>query len=125
MIESKYNHVIYGHGENFVMMFENGHVYREFELKANQSDCRVHFLDGTVVRFSLGKPDMPDTWICVVENVGKAQFKITRCTDPDAAIKSDVFEIDSVIFYTRKTDRISMRKKKEALALGETAESHS
>lgn len=122
MIESRYNHVIYGHGENFVMMFERGHVYREFELKAGQSDCRVHFTDGTVVRFSLGKPDMPDTWMCVVEQKGKCQSNIIRCTDPDAAIKSDIFEIDSVIFCTRKTDRLSMTKKKEALKYGESSE---
>lgn len=119
MIDSNYNHVIYGHGPNFVMMYEKGKVYREFELHGDRSDCRVSFMDGTVARFSYGKPHLPDTWLCTIEVKGKSTYRITRCDDPDAAIKSDVLEVDSVIFCTRKVEKLSKKKKEEICNYGE------
>lgn len=112
--------VIYGQGPNFVLMYQNGQVYREMDMSSNRFDCRVHFQDGTVVRFSYKKPHLNDTWLCTVEVSGTAPWKITRCDDPDSSIKSDVFEISAKIFCTKRTEKLSMKKKEDICKYGET-----
>ena len=85
---------IYGASDDLVEI-ENS-TYKEDEIGCYDSDVRIRFLDGTVIRIGYSKPNLAVWWI-EVEKQGTANQSLTICEDEEAEIYSDVFEIDSEI----------------------------
>lgn len=68
----------------------------EGEIGCFESDVRIRFTDGTVIRVGYPKEDAAIWWI-EVEKKGAAVQKLTICDDEDARIYSDIFEINAGI----------------------------
>lgn len=73
-----------------------GSVYKEDEIGCYDSDVRIRFVDGTVIRVGYPKADAAIWWI-EVEKQGTAGHTLTVCENEDANPYSDVFEIDAEI----------------------------
>lgn len=95
---------IYGCSDDLVEI-ENS-TYKEDEIGCYDSDVRIHFLDGTVIRIGYSKPNLAVWWI-EVEKQGTAEHKLTICEDENARIYSDIFEINSEI----KSHRVIKQKR--------------
>lgn len=85
---------VYGCSDDLVEI-ENS-TYKEDEIGCYDSDVRIRFLDGTVIRVGYSKPNLAVWWI-VVEKQGTANQTLTICEDEEADIYSDIFVIDSEI----------------------------
>lgn len=64
------------------------------EVDCFDSDVRLRFCDGTIIRIGYPKSDMAVWWV-EVEEKGSAYQEIHICDDEDAKVFSDIFEIDS------------------------------
>ena len=73
-----------------------GSVYKEDEIGCYDSDVRIRFFDGTVIRVGYPKADSAIWWI-EVEKQGTAAHTLTVCENEDENPYSDVFEIDAEI----------------------------
>lgn len=83
---------IYGCSDDLVEL--EGTAYPDDEIGCYDNDVRIWFEDGTVIRCGYNKPGM-GVWYIVVESSGTATQELTICTDEDAEIYSDIFEIDA------------------------------
>ena len=90
---------IYGASDDLVEI-ENS-TYKEDEIGCYNSDVRIRFIDGTVIRIGYPKKtllgDFIAVWWIEIEKQGTASHNLTFCENEDAEIYSDVFEIDSEI----------------------------
>ena len=68
----------------------------EREIGCYDSDVRLRFTDGTIIRIGYPKEGMAVWWI-EVEKVGTAEQRLEICEDEDADIYSDIFYIDAEI----------------------------
>lgn len=73
-----------------------GSTYKEDEIGCYESDVRIRFVDGTIIRVGYPKDGKAIWWI-EVEKEGTAPHTLTVCNDEDAKIYSDIFEIDAEI----------------------------
>lgn len=85
---------VYGASDDLVEI--DGSSYREDEIGCYDSDVRIRFTDGAVIRVGYPKADAAIWWI-EVEKQGTATHTLTVCEDEDARIYSDIFEIDAEI----------------------------
>ena len=85
---------VYGASDDLVEI-ENS-KYKADEIGCYDHDVRIRFFDGTVIRVGYPKDGLAIWWI-EIEKQGTAENKLTICSDEDARIYSDIFEIDSEI----------------------------
>ena len=85
---------IYGASDDLCEI--EGSAYPKDEIGCFNSDVRIRFVDGTVIRVGYPKADAAIWWI-KVEKQGTAAQNLTICNDEDAQIYSDIFEIDAEI----------------------------
>lgn len=85
---------VYGASDDLVEI--EGSAYREDEIGCYDSDVRIRFTDGTIIRVGYPKENVAIWWI-EVEKQGPALQGLTICNDEDARIYSDIFEIDAEI----------------------------
>ena len=90
---------IYGTSDDLVEI-ENSQ-YKEDEIGCYNSDVRIRFVDGTVIRIGYPKKTLLGEFVAIwwieVEKKGTANSTLTICEDEEARIYSDVFEIDAEI----------------------------
>ena len=90
---------IYGASDDLVEI-ENSQ-YKEDEIGCYNSDVRIRFVDGTIIRIGYPKKTILGDYIAVwwieIEKKGTANSKLTICEDEDAKIYSDIFEIEAEI----------------------------
>lgn len=85
---------IYGVSDDLVEI--EGSSYKVDEIGCFNSDVRIRFIDGTVIRIGYPKADAAIWWI-EVEKRGTAVQGLTICNNEDARIYSDIFKIDAEI----------------------------
>lgn len=85
---------IYGCGDDLVEI-ENSE-YETDEIGCYDSDVRIRFVDGTVIRIGYPKKTLAVWWI-EVEKRGTAKSSLKICEDEDADMYSDVFEIEAEV----------------------------
>ena len=85
---------IYGVSDDLVEI--EGSTYKTDEIGCFNSDVRIRFVDGTVIRIGYPKADTAIWWI-EVEKRGTAVQGLTICNNEDAKIYSDIFKIDAEI----------------------------
>ena len=85
---------IYGASDDLVEI--EGSKYQEDEIGCYEANVRIWFEDGTVIRVGYPKECGAVSWI-EIEKTGDAYKMIQYCSDEDAEIYSDIFEIDSEI----------------------------
>lgn len=85
---------VYGASDDLVEI--EGSAYKEDEIGCYNSDVRIGFTDGTVIRVGYPKADAAIWWI-EVEKQGTAAQTLIVCEDEDARNYSDIFEIDAEI----------------------------
>lgn len=85
---------VYGYSDDIVCIehLEGGCT----EIDCFDSDVRIRFMDGTVIRIGYPKADMAVWWI-EKEKVGTAYSVLQYCKDEDAKIYSDIFEIEAEV----------------------------
>lgn len=83
---------VYGMSDDLVEI--EGAEYPYDEVGCFDSDVRIWFDDGTIIRVGYGKKDLA-IWNIKIEEIGPAAWKLAVCTDEDADIYSDTFEIDA------------------------------
>ena len=85
---------VYGYSDDIVCIehLEGGCT----EIDCYDSDVRIRFKDGTVIRIGYPKADMAVWWI-EVEKKGEAYQEIHICEDEDAKVYSDIFEIEAEV----------------------------
>lgn len=81
---------IYGVSDDLVEI--EGSYYKENEIGCYNSDVRIRFTDGTVIRVGYPKENAAIWWI-EIEKHGAAKQFLDVCDDEDARIYSDIFEI--------------------------------
>lgn len=81
---------IYGRSDDLVEIY--GSAYKENEIGCWNSDVRIRFVDGTVIRVGYPK-EIGAIWWIEIEKRGPAEQRLTICEDEDAEIYSDTFEI--------------------------------
>lgn len=85
---------VYGASDDLVEI--EGSAYKEDEIGCYDSDVRIRFTDGTVIRVGYPKENAAIWWI-EVEKQGPALQELTICDDEEARIYSDIFEINAEI----------------------------
>lgn len=85
---------IYGVSDDLVEI--EGSAYKADEIGCFNSDVRIRFVDGTVIRIGYPKANAAIWWI-EVEEQGTAEQELILCRDEDARICSDIFKIDAEI----------------------------
>ena len=85
---------IYGCSDDLVEI-ENS-KYKENEIGCYDSDVRIRFTDGTIIRIGYPKENLAVWWI-EVEKEGTAEHHLSICEDEKAEIYSDCFYIDAEI----------------------------
>lgn len=83
---------VYGMSDDLVEI--EGAEYPYDEVGCYDSDVRIWFDDGTVIRVGYGKPNL-GVWFVAIEDRGNADCELTLCFDENADIYSDIFEIDA------------------------------
>lgn len=73
-----------------------GSAYKEYEIGCYESDVRIRFVDGTIIRVGYPKQDAAIWWI-EIEKQGTAAHTLTVCDNEDTMPYSDIFEIDAEI----------------------------
>ena len=83
---------VYGYSDDIVCIehIEGGCT----EVDCFDADVRLRFDDGTIIRVGYPKADMAVWWI-EKEKQGTAFSELQYCTDEDARIYSDIFEIEA------------------------------
>lgn len=85
---------IYGYSDDTVIL-ENSN-YNDGDIECFNSDVRIWFTDGTIIRIGYNKPGL-GVWYIVREHVGAAEQTLLVCEDEDADPYSDVFCINAEI----------------------------
>ena len=85
---------VYGCGDDNLVL--NNASYPYDEIGCYDTEVKVWFKDGTIIKCGYGKQGKGIWWIKVVEK-GTAEQKLDICDDEDADIYSDIFEIDSEV----------------------------
>lgn len=85
---------IYGYSDDTVEI-ENSN-YNEGSIDCFDTDVRIWFTDGTIIRIGYCKPKL-GVWYIVREHVGTAEQTLLVCENEDADPYSDVFCINSEI----------------------------
>nr|DAD97014.1 MAG TPA: hypothetical protein [Myoviridae sp. ctr0w28] len=85
---------VYGASDDLVEI--EGSTYEDDEIGCWDRDVLIDFVDGTRIRVHYGKPGL-GVWAIMVEKQGTAPQILTECSDEDADIYSDVFEIDAEV----------------------------
>lgn len=83
---------VYGVSDDLVEI--EGAEYPYDEVGCFDSDVRIWFDDGTVIRVGYGKPNLA-VWFIDVEEEGSANTDLFICEDENADIYSDIFDIDA------------------------------
>ena len=83
---------VYGMSDDLVEI--EGAEYPYDEVGCFDSDVRIWFDDGTVIRVGYSKPNL-GVWFIEVEEEGSANSELFICEDENADIYSDIFEIDA------------------------------
>lgn len=74
------------------------------EIGCYNEDVVIVFSDNTVIRVGYSKVDLGVWWIDVA-NRGFENHSLQVCTDENAEIYSDVFEIDANVIFTCTTQQ--------------------
>lgn len=88
---------VYGYSDDIV-------TYGDDEIDCYDDDVIIVFSDNTIIRVGYSKESLGVWWIEVV-HAGTAAHRLEICTDEEAEIYSDVFEIDADVaaaFTTRQ-----------------------
>lgn len=85
---------IYGYSDDNVEII--GSDYPETEIPCFDSDVRIFFTDGAVIRMHYGK-DGKAIWQCIVEQEGTQSHYVHVCNDENARTYSDVFQTNAEI----------------------------
>lgn len=83
---------VYGMSDDLVEIEVAEYPYDE--VGCFDSDVRIWFDDGTVIRVGYGKQNL-GVWFIEVEEEGSANNELFICEDEDAEIYSDIFDIDA------------------------------
>lgn len=83
---------VYGMSDDLVEI--EGAEYPYDEVGCFDSDVRIWFDDGAVIRVGYGKPNL-GVWFIEVEEEGSASNELFICEDEDEEIYSDIFDIDA------------------------------
>lgn len=83
---------VYGCSDDLLEI--DGAPYPADEIGCFDSTIEVRFSDGTLIRAGYPKEKAAIWWIEVLEK-GTAPQTLIECTDEDAEIYSDIFEIDA------------------------------
>lgn len=94
--------MVYGRSDDLVEI--EGSNYYEDEIGCYNQDVIISFEDGAQIRIGYGKGDLA-VWYIIVEREGTSEYNLYICSDEDADIYSDIFEIDSEI----KTHRLEFK----------------
>lgn len=90
---------VYGASDDLVEI-ENSQ-YKQDEIDCFDSDVRIRFVDGTVIRIGYPKKTSSGEFIAVwwieVEKKGTAKSKLTIFEDENEYAHSDIFEIESEV----------------------------
>lgn len=83
---------VYGYSDDIVVIehIEGGST----EIDCYDKDVSITFEDGTIISISYGKGDQ-GIWSIWIDETGLAPMNMTVCEDEDAAIYSDIFEIEA------------------------------
>lgn len=73
------------------------------EVDCYDRDVQIHFEDGTVITIGYGKEGKGIWWIRV-DQTGTACHELTICNDEDAAIYSDILEIEAEVAHWELVD---------------------
>lgn len=87
---------VYGHSDDTVEII--GSDYPETEIPCFDSDVRICFTDGTIIRLYYGKGDKA-IWQCIVEQEGDQPHFTVICDDEDARIYSDIFQTEAEVLW--------------------------
>lgn len=88
---------IYGYSDDVV---EVGGPNWSCEIDCYNCEVEIDFDDGTTIRVGYPKEGMAVWWIKVIKP-GTAASWFTPCEDEEAAINSDIFEIESRVIRHR------------------------
>lgn len=83
---------VYGASDDLVEI--EGAEYPYDEVGCFDSDVRIWFDDGTIIRVGYGKNNLA-IWFIEVEKEGLANTNLFICEDETANIYSDIFEIEA------------------------------
>lgn len=83
---------VYGCSDDLVEIEDAPYPYDE--VGCYDSDVRIWFDDGTIIRVGYGKPNLA-VWFVKVEKMGLSNSELFVCEDENADIYSDIFEIDA------------------------------
>lgn len=83
---------VYGMSDDLVEI--EGAEYPYDEVGCFDSDVRIWFDDGTIIRVGYAKPNLA-VWYIEVEQEGSANTNLLICEDENADIYSDIFDIDA------------------------------
>lgn len=83
---------VYGMSDDLVEI--EGAEYPYDEVGCFDSDVRIWFDDGTIIRVGYSKPNLA-VWYIEVEQEGSANTNLLICEDENADIYSDIFDIDA------------------------------
>lgn len=82
---------VYGYSDDNV-------VFGDDEIGCYCEDVVIAFDDCTIIRVGYGKKDLAVWWIEVAHK-GSKEHALSICTDEDADIYSDIFEIDADVVF--------------------------
>ena len=82
--------IVYGYSDDLVEI-ESDNGFRE-EIDCWNSDVRIRFNDGTIIRVGYSKPGF-GVWYIFVENEGTAEQELKICYEESDSGYSDVFQI--------------------------------
>lgn len=74
------------------------------EIGCFDDDVIIVFADCSIIRVGYSKQNLAIWWI-EVEHVGTAKHNLTICTDEDAEVYSDIFEIEADVVYACTTQQ--------------------
>lgn len=83
---------VYGCSDDLVEIEDAPYPYDE--VGCFDSDVRIWFDDGTIIRVGYGKQNLA-VWFIAIEDRGSADCELTICDDENAEIYSDILEIDA------------------------------
>lgn len=86
---------VYGHSDDCVEI-DGPHYYMPDEISCYNTDVRIWFDDGTVIRLHYGKGDKA-IWQIIVEQEGSQPYQLTTCDDENNSVYSDVFDTEAKV----------------------------
>ena len=93
---------VFGYSDDCIEIVRSG--YGENEIGCFDSDVRITFDDGSVIRVCYPE-DEEGIWRIAVERTGQRTWKLTYCNDADAEIYSDIFETEAEVVQHEVIDR--------------------